>query len=319
MCLNQSFTTVMLAGGLRASPLRRQLGWPVLALPVTHEDTLLDLWLEALHGTGGCDSITIVVSTDADAAALRRQLAELNGSAANVPDTRVIVEPAKWRGTAGIIRDVTAGSDESELVLVLEAGCLPPRSLTALLAPTRAGAIATVAVGGRAEPAGAYALRSSVLRQVPDVGFFDIKEQLLPAMYAHGCGAGTVQITDRVIRLHDRTGYLQAVAHSFKQVSSNRCDTRPGRTQAARILGHPLIGPQVMIEPGAVVHDSVVLRGATIGPEAVVSGSIIDENVEVRAGEIVKDAIVRRALPPRRASLWASKPRSDVTVGAVGR
>ncbi len=52
-------------------------------------------------------------------------------------------------------------------------------------------------------------------------------------------------------------------------------------------VSHSVLGPNVLVEEGAVVHDSILMRGVKIGKNARVEKAIIAENTEVGEGSIL--------------------------------
>lgn len=286
---------VMLAGGLRPSALRDQLGIPILCLPVSEQQTLLSLWLMSFAEIGGCDSLRIVVSAEGDAKQIRDQLEQVGASRRQQVSVEVMAERTRWRGTGGILRDVTEDLHDHQVVLTVEAACLPPTSLASLFDALGPDTVAAVGVGGVDEPAGVYAFRREALDRIPTIGFFDIKEQLLPALYDCDHGALSIAVTDRVVRIRDRATYLQALS----TVSGRRAGAiGPVRRSAsarisssAFISGECIIGHGVIVENNAVVRNSVVLARAVIGARAVVSRSIIGPTVEIPPGTLVADAV----------------------------
>ncbi|MCH6547946.1 MAG: hypothetical protein IH798_05815, partial [Gemmatimonadetes bacterium] len=125
----ESFDAIILAGGLRRSPLHDELGMHELCLPINDGRTLLDAWLETLGAGGGCKDAAIVVSDADDAHEIQRLLDESADFGHDLPNVQVIVERGRWRGTAGVLRDVADGMVGSELLVAVEAACLPPLSL----------------------------------------------------------------------------------------------------------------------------------------------------------------------------------------------
>jgi UDP-N-acetylglucosamine 2-epimerase (non-hydrolysing) len=300
------FTAIILAGGLRPSPLSRELGMPALCLPLGGASTLLSSWLDAFIEAGDCHNVRIVVSDEEDSQAINGALAAIERPEVRAVDVRVMVEPARWRGTGGIIRDVVDHMPPGEVVLLAEAGCLPPPDLHRLL-ESLDGRSAAVGVDGL-EPAGVYALRRQAFELVPRVGFFDIKEQLLPALYKQGTGAHAVRLGGQTIRVRTRGGYLQAVStrvSSQAEAAARLSDMLAGRiSRAARIEGACVVGRSVVIEERAVVHDSVILDGAVVRRGAVVSRSVIGAGAEVADGRIVIDSVE----PSRSGALRAVEP-----------
>ncbi len=292
--MSRPATAVMLAGGLRPSALRDQLGIPILCLPVSEQQTLLSLWLMSFAEIGGCDSLRIVVSDGGDAKQICDQLEQVGASRRGQVSVEVVAEPTPWRGTGGVLRDVTEDLHDHQVVLTVEATCLPPTSLASLL-DALGPEVAAVGVGSLDEPAGVYAFRQEALDRIPTIGFFDIKEQLLPALYDCDHGALSVAVTDRVVGIRDRATYLQALS----TVSGRRAGAigPVQRSASARISssafisGQCIIGHGAIVENKAVVRNSVVLARAVIGARAVVSRSIIGPTVEIPPGTLVADAV----------------------------
>lgn len=290
-----SFTAVVLAGGIRPCPLCEELGTPVLCLPVTDDQTLLTAWLTALSQAGACQGIRIAVTDEADGAEICDQLQECRGPRRQAPDIEVVQDPSPWRGTGGIVRDVSENVPDGHVVLAVEAACLPPRSLDSLLDALEPNTAVTVGIGGADEPAGVYAFRRVVLERIPKVGYFDIKEQLLPVLYERDYGVRLVAVTDRVLRIRDRASYLQAVFSASgrrpPQIGAIHCSTSASVSSSALLGGVCVIGRGAIVKDNAVVHNSVVLSAAVIGAGAIISRSIIGANVEIAAGSMVIDTV----------------------------
>ncbi len=292
--MTPSFTSIILAGGIRRPQLSAQLGMPVLCLPVSRADTVLSAWLRSLSAAGDCQSVRIVVSDENDARQIRQHLDELSVSQTERADVQVILEPAKWRGTGGTLQDVVADVDEGELLLMVEGSCLPPVSLDLLFEPLASKGICTVGIGDHSEPAGAYAFKREVLSLFPSVGYFDVKEQLLPKLYDHGRGARAVKVTDHVVRLRGRVGYLEAVSRvaGQGQMVGDGCDRDWSRvSSSAMVSATSLIGADVVIEDGAVIHDSVVMTGSVVRSGAIVRRSVVGSNAEIRARRILTETV----------------------------
>ena len=285
----RSVDVLMLAGALHPSPLRRQLGMPPLCLPLGDGQTLLTAWLDTLRdGVAGAD-IQIAVNTKQDAEAIRSlvEIAGIEGA------PRVVREPASWRGTGGIIRDLCPDGSGRAL-LVVEANCLPPASLQSLVGTLDDQTQGVVGTTADDEPTGLYLFEPATLEVIPRIGYFDLKEQLLPALNTSGSRIRAVRVTDRVFRLRDRSSYLQAVrAFAEWRGSTDEFRVSPQATVAAsaRIFGDSIIEAEVIVEADAVVHDSVLLSGATVERGAVVSRSIVGRGVRIPAAGSILDLV----------------------------
>ena len=287
--MGQSAVVIMLAGGLRPAPLQQQLGVPPLRLPLGRQGTLLDWWVRTIQDTGCCREIRIVVNND-------RHLDIVSQCDASRPKVRILSQSASWRGPGGIVRDASNDLRSDEVVLVVEASCLPPLSLEPILDALADGATAVVGAGADDEPAGVYGFARKAIQQIPDVGFYDLKEQLFPALCDLGDPARLVRLGGRVRRIRDRTTYFRAVRASLAGGADGddgpRCSPQATISPEARILGCSIIEEGVVVERGAVVHDSVVMAGATIHRDAIVSRCVLGPGAKVLSAERRVDGIL---------------------------
>jgi hypothetical protein len=296
--MDRPLTAVLLAGTLRPSPLREALDVPALCLPVGREGTVLDAWLRVLAGIDGLCEVQIVVNTEHDVEAVEacHQRGRRSRAFGECGRVRGIAEPASWRGAGGILRDVTGTVDEEATVIVVEANALPPPSLAPLCEAWRDDFAGVVGVCGADEPAGVYAFARKTFSAVPPIGYFDLKEQLLPALAADGIAVGTARVGTGLLRLFDRGEYLSAVRRSLcsggESSGSIRLSPQASVSGSSIFDGCCIIEDGVLIEDGAVVHDSVVLSGATIRGGAIVSQSIIGPLATITARREVIRSIV---------------------------
>jgi carbonic anhydrase/acetyltransferase-like protein (isoleucine patch superfamily) len=307
----KALNVVMLAGGLRASTFRQQLGIPTLCLPMSHDATLLDAWLACLGELGRPCAVDIVVSWQTDAEQLEPLVRRrLDGDAAAM-DVRVITDPAPWRGTGGLLKDVTRSRPAEDLIVVVESSCLPPVSLRAALDALKADASGVVCSGAGSEPAGVYIFRRATLDLVPDEGFFDLKEQFLPRLYLEGRWLTCAVVAESVARLRDCGSYLRSVGKAMADDAAPLVSSEARVAVSARIVGASVVQAGVVVESGALVHNSVVMRGAMIGARAVVSRSIVGMNAVIAPGEIRRDTVepYRQIAPPSRSAAARSAAR----------
>ena len=293
--MDRSYTVVMLAGGLQPSPLMRQLEIPLLCLPLGPQGTLLGAWLATIGRTPGCTDVRIVVNTENDAQTIRC-LGDTDVPD-NGADVAISTEPASWRGTGGLLRDLTRDVSGDSVVVAVEAHCLPPASLEPLLQGLEDDETdAVVGAGPDSEPAGLYAFKGDAISSIPSLGYFDLKEQLFPNLSDRGRPARLVRMGRRVIRVRERSGYLAAVRASLAETGP-RCSPQATVSPLARIAGPCIIEPDAVIEAGAVVNESVVLAGALVCRRAVVSRSVVARGAVIAAGRRLVGAI----LPPQVA------------------
>jgi hypothetical protein len=280
---------IMLAGSLRPSPLRAEVGEPVLRMPIRGGYCLLDAWLEALAGTDASAELRIVVND-------LRDIDTLNGLLARRSRGRertigVIPEPKAWRGTAGLVRDLTEALPGETRIAVLEAGCLPLLQLREALEAMNDECSGVIVAGREREPAGISIFRRAALDGVSRVGYSDMKEQLIPVLHQKGLKITMVERDDPVLRIRDRRSYLHAIA--TWSAPDDAGEAVAGTVDpSARLIGCTVIEAGAAIEAGAIVHESVVMSGGRIGAGAVISRSVIGRNAVVEAGERVIEGVM---------------------------
>ena len=286
---------IILAGGLRLSPLRSDLKVHELCLPISQNESLLEVWLEVINELEHCNKVVIAVSSQSDATQIQRTLDGINGRKPNLPKTQIIVESGRWRGTAGVLRDVAQEYAKSEILLAVEGACLPPESLVSIAAACKSETTGAVGITHKADPVGVYVFHRSVMKHVPTIGFFDVKEQLLPQMYAKKLGAHALHISNSFIRLRDRQAYLSAISQYVMQHEKSGASVN-GKVYESdnnyRLVDTCVIEPTASVGEGAVLRQSVVLKGAKIGKKAVINESIIGSGIVIPNGLIVSQTIV---------------------------
>lgn len=293
--MSGTITVVLLAGTLSPSPLRAAIQIPVLCLPLGRDRTVLDAWLRVLNDVGGLADVRVVGNDWPDDGRLVRASIAVspftNNGHAHV---RPVTDPAAWRGTAGIVHDVTADLPADAVILVIESHMLPPDDLGPVLDPMNGGVDGIVGVSGVDTPAGVYAFRRAAFADVSGVGYIDLKEQLLPQLAEDGANVRVAPIGNVVVRLRELGGYLDAVVRDFARhgTKTQRIARDASVSGSAMVEGTCIIESGAVVEDGAVVHDSVILRGATIGGGAIVSRSLVGPLATVRprtshVGEVV--------------------------------
>jgi NDP-sugar pyrophosphorylase family protein len=238
------------------------------------------------------------------------------------------------RGPAGCLRDATRGS-EAETFVVADATLIPTLDLDDVLTRHReTGAALTVvahcAGGGRARdmatPTGIYVFDRRALDQVPDTGFHDIKENLVPKLYRSGERVVRYVAPAAGPRIFDAETYL-AVNHWMierlyaESPTLGEGTVGTGRVAAsARLIGPVLLGPHVEIQAGATVVGPTAIGGysvigagalvtrsvlwahATVGSRATVDRSLLSEGARVGSGVDLFHAV--RTPKPVRETVW---------------
>jgi NDP-sugar pyrophosphorylase family protein len=219
------------------------------------------------------------------------------------------------RGTAGCVRD--AADDRASTFVVVDATTIPAVDLDAVLETHEVcGAAATVVVHqerfaqdrrwGLLVPGGIVILDRRVLKLIPERGFQDIKEGLIPKLHSLGervvthialgvspqvLNAGTYlavnhwmigRLTERPPASQGFHGRGQVMAHATARIAA---DARivgpvligPAATigKGATIVGPAAIGAGCRVERDAVLSRSIAWNGCVVGRQAVVDGCIL--------------------------------------------
>ena len=224
------------------------------------------------------------------------------------------------RGAAGCVRDAGARTGASTFV-VADGTAVPVVDLGELLESHRAaGAAITAVVGadsaGRLRPSGIYVFDRRSFDFIPEEGFQDIKEKLIPRLYGAGEHVSTHiarLVAPRVVNTETYLALNQwalehAACHldpadgfrtSGEAVLHETASVEPG----ARLLGPVLLGPRVSVRSGATVVGPASLGpGTTVGRGAVVSRSVAWSGCVVGEG-----AFVDRCMMADGASVEARK------------
>ena len=207
-------------------------------------------------------------------------------------------------GTAGCLRDAARG-EEDTLLFVFSAGIVSPPKIGVLMDAHHAGkSDLTVILNpecGDSSPTGQatgiYVCESRVLEHIPEAGYVDIKEGLIPEMLRAGKAVHAAAMTEHVGNFRDWQGYLYAIADYLDRAPECDADIQRGEDTAfpnvrgtatatidpsARIRGPVVIMDGATISDGAVVLGPAVLgRRVTIGRDSVVVNSVIWDDAHI--------------------------------------
>ncbi len=284
---------VLLAGGPRPSPLALETGCSVLDLTLTPTRTVLGVWIERLTELCPLSGPRLEVRIVHD----ERTPEPIVVSDPGPLEVRIDRERRSYRGPAGITRDECADLDESDRVLVVEAGRLAGCSLRPLLMDhAQTGADVTIGANPDGSTSGIYVVRVGSLSLVPKNGFMDLKEQWLQKALGAGLDLRVHRFPEPgVISLRTREQFLGAArrlngfSDPMQSITEWPDASEPGGGDDRSVLARTST-----IAPGAVVLDSVVMDHATIAAGAVVVRSLVCPRAVVGPDEVVVDGFVTR-------------------------
>jgi hypothetical protein len=282
---------VLLDGTVRRSPLAEAIDRSLLELPIGTERIVLDLWREqvaVMREMLEADALRcrIVIGRTTRPPALRYQ-----DQAGGIT---VESDPSDLRGTGGVLRDLAEQYGEDDIMLVANAAQLlvEPLHVLASEAAERGGDV-TVAANGDGTPSSLALLSCRALRQLPSVGFVDLKEQGLPLMASKFEVTTLWRATACGLPIRTPRDYLAALRAHHRIAAGDGAHEQPFDERWRRTFS--LVESGAIVSPEATLHDGVVLRGGQIGPAALVADSIICSGAVIRTHETVVRQLVSAA------------------------
>jgi mannose-1-phosphate guanylyltransferase len=307
---------IVLAGAYRAGRCVLDLLVPRPLLPVA-EHPLVTYPLRWMAG-GGVRVATICANTEA------RVIGESLGDGACGLRLEYL-EDWSPRGAAGCVRDAGMRTDATTFV-VADGTAVPVVDVAALLEAHRTSrAAVTVVVGagraGRLQPSGIYVFDRRALAHVAEDGFQDIKEKLIPSLYAAGEVVSTHVAGSLAPRVVDADTYL-ALDHWVVERASRLRDAPEGFRSmgeavvhetasvdpTARLLGPVLVGSGASVQAGATLVGPVTVgRETEVGRGAVVSRSVLWSGCRVGSRSLVDRSMLadRAVVEPGSAVIHA--------------
>jgi NDP-sugar pyrophosphorylase family protein len=208
------------------------------------------------------------------------------------------------RGTAGSIREAVKSGDDSLLILFPSSLTYLPEidalidehieqksDLTVVLEPASNG------ISREAEQAsGIYICNTSVLEFIPEDGYYDIKEGLIPKMLRAGKNVHAAVLSQRAGSFRDCHEYLQAISNNIKNIAEmdnlKLSEVYESKTlwtgrgveidPTARISGHVILMDNVKISEDVVIIGPALLeKDVTVGKGSIIVNSILWDNSNI--------------------------------------
>jgi NDP-sugar pyrophosphorylase family protein len=218
------------------------------------------------------------------------------------------------RGAAGSARDA-ASATAAQTFVVTDGTAIPSVDLSELLLKHHtSGACVTVVVHSETRrygqpvvnvPSGIYVFSRRALEAAPLHGFCDIKEGLIPQLYAAGERIVAFEAAAAIPRVLDASTYMAVNEWVVEQLVRDGVEDN-GYVKSGSGLVHrdafvagdaALVGP-VLVGPGARVMSGAVVVGPTsIGREATIAcGAMVSRSAVWRRSTIGKDASADRCI-----------------------
>jgi hypothetical protein len=274
---------ILLGGWVRPKELSKVAGRSLLDLPIDAERSLLAHWLiEAGALCRACHVDLLPVRILLDQNSPKPTLPV-------VPEGIALAlehDPSEFRGTAGVLHDACAKYHDNDLVLVANAAQIlfwPLFRLVQCLAALDAGVAMAAHVDGT--PVTLMLLRCGCLRDLPAVGYCDMKEQALP-LIAQRFPIKAATFSHLICRgIRTRESYVDAL-----RALHGRTATDPFAENWRSDF--QICESGATVGRGARLHNSVVLRGADIGRDAVLVRSVAFPGAVVPAGSLLVDKLI---------------------------
>ena len=262
---------VLLGGSVRPTALGLATGRSVLDLPLDENGSVFTGWLDQaaeLAAALGLKSLPVRVMVNQKSpepnSADRRHFGAF----------RVERDLSEYRGTGGVLHDLARDYADDDLVLVANAAQIlmdPLHTIAAAL--ERTGGDVTVVSHQDGTPSGIMLLACKTLRQISQDGYVDMKEQALPQIAA----GFDVRVLPRRrptgLPIRTLEDYIQALRYHHRRKAGKKTSIDPLAEDWNPTFS--LIEDGAQVDPGARVHDSVVLKGAVVEAGAVLVRSVV--------------------------------------------
>lgn len=307
---------------LRPRPLLPVALTPLVAYPLRW------LW------EGGVPTATVCTNNAA------RAVHTLLSGVRELPIELDFYEDVMPRGSAGCVRDAALRSGAHTFV-VADGTAIPCVDLPALIETHRAhGAALTVVAHGQAShgpgepwlvPAGIYVFDRATIEAIPERGFQDIKETIIPHLHETGAAVAVHTGEGACPRIFNTETYL-AVSHwmvsqvmaqaagvesqGYRMFDETLAHGSVWIAPSARLVGPILLAPQVVIAEGAtIVGPTTIGPGSRVGAGALVSRSVLWDSCGVGPQAVLDQCLVadEGVVPPGATFYSALQPRAQAT------
>jgi len=293
---------VLLAGGLRPSPLVRGVGVSVLDLPLHASLTVLDHWLDLLSKTAGhskqdIESVVVAYTSNSPQPAIPHD-------AKGLPTIRFMCDQTGLRGPAGTVRDLSSHLDDDATIFIAEAARLFTGDINNYLQfHIKSGADVTVGRNGDGSPAGIYLTTKRTIDLVPTEGFMDLKEQWLSKAVGEEKKVQVFSFDEQAgLPLRTWQQFMNGIRWMNRSVEdkdssfSTLRHLRFGEDFGKRMGAASIVMDGSKVADSARIVDSVVMPGSIVGDDAVIVRSFIGSGVQVSTGQMVVDSMLRETI-----------------------
>lgn len=202
-------------------------------------------------------------------------------------------------GTAGCVRDAAVG-DTDVLLVVFPASMTCPPQIDALIKAHRNGQSDLTMFFNPADTndskifgdaAGIYVCNTGLLAYIPEAGYCDIKEGLIPELLQAGKSIHAVTLPRHIGSFRNRHEYLCAISSYLENMQELSEGSKPSETRGTKAIW---LADDAEVDPGAKLSGPLaVLDGARVSKDVVILGpGVVGRNVEVGQGSIVTNSVL---------------------------
>lgn len=283
---------VLLAGSVSPGRLLQRIGRSLFELPLEKGYTILDGWrrqVADMVGVFGLGTLPVRVLIDRGSP---EPAAPANAADGPAPVT-IERDPQELRGTGGVLRDISVGYEDDDVLVVANAAAVPMMPLHEVVdSLLRARGDVAIVSHEDGTPSGIMVLRCGVLRLLPEVGFVDLKEQGLSSIAA----AHRVNVVSysrpTSVPIRTTSAYIAALRSYHRRLRGEEDSSDPYAEDWQPAF--TIIEEGASAAGGARFHDAVVLTGGRVEAGAVVVQSVVCPGGVVRRGATVVDELVSR-------------------------
>lgn len=292
---------ILLGGTVWTGQLGACTGRPTFDLPLETGCTILDAWRReaaSLSAGGGLGPGAVPVRVMINRNAPEREGRSAEEGTRTLAPVRIERDPFDYRGTGGVLRDLAAEYADDDLLLVGNAAQVLTEPLSVLASDLfDSGGDVSLVSHLDGTPSGMMLVRCGALRHVPASGFHDMKEQALPLIAQRFDVTVVTRRKPTGLPVRTLDDYIEALRYHHKARARKDGDRTAALAGSAFEedweSSFALVEEGAYADPGARLHDAVVLRGGRVEADACLVHSVVCAGGVLRRGEMRVDDFVR--------------------------
>ena len=305
--MNINLHAVVLAGGSDFGRCAVSKQMPICLWPAIDTPVIIKIlqWLE----TYGIRSATVCF--DGDYTCIKKVISEQQLKIS----VDFLDESLPW-GTGGCFRESAKAHSECDTFLVCKASMLAPPALDTFISSHFVSEkLMTIAVNPASrmkndsyEVAGTYLINREALQWLPELGYCDIKERLIPSLIKSNIQINSFFLERTTGTFRDLQSYTKAVSFILNNIikeivpshfkeSGNHIYTSEYAeiSDKARLIGPLIISDNVRIETGCIISGpGIISNGSVIGNNSVIDSSIIWDHVTINQNSMIRHCFINK-------------------------